>query len=73
MKRLVDEVIDSCDAVVNLRENVIELRVEYSVSALDDKGRQAILERALRAVSNVQLHHYSAKYSIHHSSSSTLT
>jgi hypothetical protein len=67
MKRLVDQVIDACvlfclylvfmltqtgDAVINLRENVMELRIKYSVSAMDDKGRQALLERALRAVSS---------------------
>ena len=67
MKRLVDAVIDTCeirrrnevalmspgDAVVNLRENVIEHRIKYSVAALDDKSRQALLVRALRSVSAV--------------------
>ena len=66
MKRLVDAVIDTCKrcpnsgndaeyigvggAVVNLRENVIEYRIKYSVSAMDDKSRQGLLEKALRSV-----------------------
>lgn len=37
-------------AVVNLRENVIENRIRYSVSAMDDKTRQNLLGKALRSV-----------------------
>ncbi|WWD04103.1 hypothetical protein V865_002168 [Kwoniella europaea PYCC6329] len=50
MKRLVDAVIDACDAVINLRENVIEHRIKYSVSSMDDKNRQVYLEKALRSL-----------------------
>jgi hypothetical protein len=50
MKRLVDTVIDTCDAVVNLREIVLDHRIRYSVVAMDDKNRQALLERAIRSV-----------------------
>ncbi|KAK1923782.1 inositol hexakisphosphate-domain-containing protein [Papiliotrema laurentii] len=50
MKRLVDHVIDSCDAVVNLRENVLEYRIKYSVVASDEKTRQAVLQRAVRSL-----------------------
>ncbi|OCF37043.1 hypothetical protein I316_00947 [Kwoniella heveanensis BCC8398] len=50
MKRLVDVIIDACDAVINLRENVIEHRIKYSVSAMDDKNRQVYLEKALRSL-----------------------
>ncbi|WVR08265.1 hypothetical protein IAU60_005312 [Kwoniella sp. DSM 27419] len=50
MKQLVDAVIDSCDAVINLRENVIEHRIKYSVSAMDDRNRQTYLEKALRSL-----------------------
>ncbi|WVQ79454.1 hypothetical protein IAT38_001552 [Cryptococcus sp. DSM 104549] len=50
MKHLVDAVIDSCDAVINLRENVIEQRIKYSVSAMEDKKRQTHLEKALRSL-----------------------
>ena len=50
MKRLVDHVIDACDAVVNLRESVIENRIRYSTSTMDDKNRQSLLERALRSL-----------------------
>lgn len=50
MKRLVDRVIDACDAVVNLRENVIAHRIKYSVTAMDDKNRQNLLDKALRSL-----------------------
>jgi hypothetical protein len=50
MKRLVDQVIDTCQAVVNLRENVIEHRIKYSVSAMNDKSRQQYLDKALRSL-----------------------
>ncbi|WVQ75186.1 hypothetical protein IAR50_004796 [Cryptococcus sp. DSM 104548] len=50
MKHLVDAVIDSCDAVINLRENVIEQRIKYSVASMDDKKRQVYLEKALRSL-----------------------
>ncbi|ORX37949.1 inositol hexakisphosphate-domain-containing protein [Kockovaella imperatae] len=50
MKQLVDQIIDSCDAVVNLRESVIEHRIKYSVSTMEDRNRQAILEKALRSL-----------------------
>ncbi|KAK4685163.1 hypothetical protein P7C73_g4998, partial [Tremellales sp. Uapishka_1] len=50
MKRLVDRVIDACDAVVNLRENVIEHRIKYSMAAMDDKARQTSLDRAIRSL-----------------------
>ena len=38
------------DAVVNLREHVLEYRIKYSVAATDDKARQALLEKASRSV-----------------------
>nr|KIR85732.1 hypothetical protein I308_03840 [Cryptococcus tetragattii IND107] len=50
MKQLVDAVIDSCDAVINLRENVMEERIKYSVAAMEDKKRQSHLEKALRSL-----------------------
>ncbi|WVN86977.1 uncharacterized protein L203_102152 [Cryptococcus depauperatus CBS 7841] len=50
MKQLVDAIIDSCDAVINLRENVIKERIKYSVAAMEDKKRQIHLERALRSL-----------------------
>jgi hypothetical protein len=53
MKRLVDTVIDTCDAVVNLREIVLDHRIKYSVVTMDDKNRQALLERAIRSVRGI--------------------
>jgi hypothetical protein len=44
------------DAVVNLREHVLEYRIKYSVAATDDKARQALLEKASRSVC-AALHH----------------
>ncbi|KAL7424934.1 hypothetical protein Q5752_000621 [Cryptotrichosporon argae] len=50
IKRLVDTIIDSCDVVVNLRENVLEHRIKYSVSAMDDKKAQMLLAKAVRSL-----------------------
>jgi hypothetical protein len=72
MKRLVDEIIDCCDAVVNLRENVIEHRIKYSVSTMDDKARQVWLEKALRSVSR-QVVDCGPRSDIYRSSNNTST
>jgi hypothetical protein len=72
IKRLVDDVIDSCkfgflvspspsnyrlttpgDTVVNLREVVIEHRIKYSVSSMDEKSRKDWLSRATRSVCRI--------------------
>ncbi|RSH87875.1 uncharacterized protein EHS24_000393 [Apiotrichum porosum] len=50
IKALVDQIIDDCDAVVNLRENVIENRIKYSVASRDDKQSQGYLDRAVRSL-----------------------
>lgn len=55
-KQLVDEIIDNCDAVVNLRENVIEYRIKYSVVSRDDKHGQLYLDKAIRSVSVSECH-----------------
>lgn len=36
--------------MINLREHVIEQRIKYSVSAMDEKNRQNFLNKALRAL-----------------------
>lgn len=36
--------------MVNLRENVLDHRIKYSVSAMDDKNRQLVLTKALRSL-----------------------
>jgi hypothetical protein len=69
-KALVDTLIDSCgyqmtmdcpyltfllgDAVVNLREIIVDLRMRYSVSTADEKTRISLLDRATQAVSRLQ-------------------
>ncbi|KZP00352.1 hypothetical protein CALVIDRAFT_560340 [Calocera viscosa TUFC12733] len=49
-KQLVDSVIDSCDHVINLREDILSLRVKYSLTSMDDKKRRNYLGRAARAL-----------------------
>lgn len=39
------------DAVVNLREIIVDLRMRYSVSTADEKTRISLLDRATQAVS----------------------
>lgn len=51
LKRLVDIIIDNCDQVINLRENVIEYRVKYSVAKGEDKNGHSWLDKAVRSVS----------------------
>lgn len=48
-KRLVDVIIDNCDAVVNLRESVLEYRIKYSVAS-GEENSQLYLDKAMRAL-----------------------
>lgn len=41
------------DAVVNLREIIVDLRMRYSVSTADEKTRISLLDRATQAVSTL--------------------
>ncbi|KAG8783281.1 hypothetical protein FRC12_019885 [Ceratobasidium sp. 428] len=50
VKKLADKVIDSCDHVANLREEILAHRVDYSVTSMDDKGRSAHIQKAKRAM-----------------------
>ncbi|KAF8688978.1 Inositol hexakisphosphate, partial [Rhizoctonia solani] len=52
VKKLADRVIDSCDHVANLREEILAHRVDYSVTSMDDKGRSAHILKAKRAMEN---------------------
>jgi len=49
-KQLVDRVIDACDHVVNLREEIIVHRLRYSITNLDDKQRDAYIDKAVKAL-----------------------
>ncbi|KAH7913592.1 inositol hexakisphosphate-domain-containing protein [Hygrophoropsis aurantiaca] len=51
-KKLVDRVIDACDHVTNLREDILVHRVKYSLSAMEaDEGkRENFLKRAGRSL-----------------------
>jgi hypothetical protein len=50
MKNLVDTLIENCDQVVNLREIILECRLQYSVSGADEKARVVWLDRAVQAL-----------------------
>ncbi|KAH0833089.1 inositol hexakisphosphate-domain-containing protein [Lanmaoa asiatica] len=51
-KKLVDRVIDTCDHVTNLREDILVHRVRYSLTTPDDDGakREDILVKAGRSL-----------------------
>ncbi|KAI0360175.1 hypothetical protein OH77DRAFT_1394828 [Trametes cingulata] len=50
-KKLVDKVIDVCDHVVNLREDIFTNRVRYSLTtAVDDKERDKYLSKAVKSL-----------------------
>ncbi|EPT01640.1 hypothetical protein FOMPIDRAFT_1119753 [Fomitopsis schrenkii] len=50
-KKLVDRVIDSCDQVTNLREDIFTLRVRYSLTTtMDEAQREAVLVKAVRSL-----------------------
>jgi hypothetical protein len=50
-KSLVDTLIENCDQVINLREVLLEARLQYSISGVDEKTRVVWLDRAVQAVS----------------------
>jgi hypothetical protein len=50
-KSLVDTLIENCDQVINLREVILEARLQYSISEVDEKTRVVWLDRAVQAVS----------------------
>jgi hypothetical protein len=50
-KSLVDTLIENCDQVINLREVILEARLQYSISGVDEKTRVVWLDRAVQAVS----------------------
>jgi hypothetical protein len=49
VKALVDSVIESCDQVVNLREEIISYRIKASLE-LDEGARQTALDKAAQAL-----------------------
>ncbi|KAG6332100.1 hypothetical protein ID866_6987 [Astraeus odoratus] len=51
-KRLVDRVIDTCDHVINLREDVLIHRIKYSLTTpdQDEEKREELLNKASRAL-----------------------
>ncbi|KAI0925517.1 hypothetical protein AcV5_008233 [Taiwanofungus camphoratus] len=50
-KKLVDRVIDSCDHVTNLREDVFVHRVKYSLTTtMDEVQREKFLNKAVRSL-----------------------
>ncbi|KAG1726694.1 inositol hexakisphosphate-domain-containing protein [Suillus paluster] len=51
-KKLVDRVIDACDHVTNLREDILTYRVKYSLTTADgdETKREELLSKARRAL-----------------------
>ncbi|EIW57292.1 uncharacterized protein TRAVEDRAFT_59033 [Trametes versicolor FP-101664 SS1] len=50
-KKLVDKVIDVCDHVVNLREDIFTNRIKYSLTAAaDNKEREKYLNKAVKSL-----------------------
>ncbi|CDO71831.1 hypothetical protein BN946_scf184939.g55 [Trametes cinnabarina] len=50
-KKLVDKVIDACDHVVNLKEDIFTNRVRYSLTtAVDDREREKYLNKAVKSL-----------------------
>ncbi|KAI0091045.1 inositol hexakisphosphate-domain-containing protein [Irpex rosettiformis] len=50
-KKLVDRVIDSCDQVTNLREDIFTHRIRYSLTTtMDEDERDAGLDKAVKAL-----------------------
>ncbi|KAK7690552.1 hypothetical protein QCA50_005650 [Cerrena zonata] len=50
-KKLVDKVIDDCDLVTNLREDIFVNRLKYSLTtSMDEEEREAFLNRAVKAL-----------------------
>ncbi|KZT67481.1 hypothetical protein DAEQUDRAFT_729142 [Daedalea quercina L-15889] len=50
-KKLVDRVIDSCDQVTNLREDIFTHRVRYSLTTtMDETQRESVLTKAVRSL-----------------------
>ncbi|EJD48990.1 hypothetical protein AURDEDRAFT_161927 [Auricularia subglabra TFB-10046 SS5] len=50
IKRLVDDIFDSVDHVVNLREIILSHRINYSLTAADGKEGQEMIDRASQAL-----------------------
>lgn len=53
-KNLVDTLIENCDQVINLREVILEARLQYSICGGDEKTRVVWLDRAVQAVSKAR-------------------
>ncbi|KAI0317069.1 inositol hexakisphosphate-domain-containing protein [Amylostereum chailletii] len=49
-KKLVDKVIDACDHVVNLREDILVHRVKYSLTSLNESNKEDYLAKAAKAL-----------------------
>ena len=50
VKKLVDRVINACDQVVNLRQEILVNRLRYSLANFDDQGRTEYLRKAAKAL-----------------------
>ncbi|KAG8890787.1 hypothetical protein FRB98_004832 [Tulasnella sp. 332] len=49
-KKLVDRVLDDCDHITNLREEILVHRLRYALTSMDDKNRSLYLEKAVKSL-----------------------
>ena len=49
-KKVVDKVIDACDHVVNLREDILVHRVKYSLASVEEINKKDHLAKAAKAL-----------------------
>ena len=50
VKQLVDKVINACDQVIDLRQEILVNRLKYSLASFDDHSRTEYLKKAAKAL-----------------------
>lgn len=50
VKKLVDRIINACDQVINLRQEILVNRLKYSLANFDEQGRTEYLRKAAKAL-----------------------
>ena len=50
VKQLVDRIINTCDQVIDLRQEILVNRLKYSIANFDDHGRTEYLKKAAKAL-----------------------
>jgi len=50
VKQIVDRIINACDQVIDLRQEILVNRLKYSLANFDDHGRTEYLKKATKAL-----------------------